>query len=169
MVDTIFINDEYIYKTFPLPQRLDKSTLYPLVALEQTTSIQDLLGSSLYQHIYDAAGDQTLTTIEQEFFKLVQFTLCLYTVRSAVTFLRSATLKTKTEEQKSDQVSLDAIVSAVDSKISYMEKRVVNFIKDNQSLLDIAIVSDNDKFVETDTYNGSSIFYPDYTVEGECQ
>jgi hypothetical protein len=169
MVDTIFINDEYIYKTFPLPQRLDKSTLYPLVALEQTTSIQDLLGSSLYQHIYDAAGDQTLTTLEQEFFKLVQFTLCLYTVRSAVTFLRSATLKTKTEEQKSDQVSLDAIVSAVDSKISYMEKRVVNFIKDNQSLLDIAIVSDNDKFVETDTYNGSSIFYPDYTVEGECQ
>jgi hypothetical protein len=169
MVDTIFINDEYIYKTFPLPQRLDKSTLYPLVALEQTTSIQDLLGSSLYQHIYDAAGGQTLTTLEQEFFKLVQFTLCLYTVRSAVTFLRSATLKTKTEEQKSDQVSLDAIVSAVDSKISYMEKRVVNFIKDNQSLLDIAIVSDNDKFVETDTYNGSSIFYPDYTVEGECQ
>lgn len=169
MVDTIFINDEYVYKTFPLPQRLDKSSLYPIIALEQATSIQDLLGTALYDHIYDAVQNETLTTDEQELFKLVQLSLALYSVRSAVTFLRSATSKTKTEEQKADQISLDGIVSAVDSKISYVYKRVVNFIKSKPAILTIAQSSDDDKFVEEDAYNGSSIFYPDYTIEGECQ
>jgi len=169
MVDTIFINDEYVYKTYPLPQRLDKGTLYPIISLEQVTSIQDLLGTALYEHLYTKVTNQTLTTDEQELFKLVQLSLALYSVRSSVTFLRSATAKTKNEEQKSDQTSLDSIISAVDSKISYVDKRVVNFIKSKPAILTIAQSSDDDKFVETDTYNGSPIFYPDFTIEGECQ
>jgi translation initiation factor 2B subunit (eIF-2B alpha/beta/delta family) len=169
MVDTIFINDEYVYKTYPLPQRLDKGTLYPIISLEQVTSIQDLLGSALYEHLYTKVTNQTLTTDEAKLFKLVQLSLSLYSVRSAVTFLRSATSKTKNEEQKSDQISLDSIISAVDSKISYVDKRVVNFIKSKPTILTIAQSSDNDKFVEEDTYNGSPIFYPDFTIEGECQ
>jgi hypothetical protein len=169
MVDTIFINDEYVYKTYPLPQRLDKGTLYPIISLEQVTSIQDLLGSALYEHLYTKVTNQTLTTDEAKLFKLVQLSLSLYSVRSAVTFLRSATSKTKNEEQKSDQISLDSIISAVDSKISYVDKRVVNFIKSKPTILTIAQSSDNDKFVEEDTYNGSPIFYPDFIIEGECQ
>lgn len=169
MVDTIFINDEYVYKTYPLPQRLDKGALYPIISLEQVTSIQDLLGSALYEHLYTKVTNQTLTTDEAKLFKLVQLSLALYSVRSSVTFLRSATSKTKNEEQKSDQISLDSIISAVDSKISYVDKRVVNFIKSKPTILTIAQSSDNDKFVEEDTYNGSPIFYPDFTIEGECQ
>jgi hypothetical protein len=169
MVDTIFINDEYVYKTYPLPQRLDKGALYPIISLEQVTSIQDLLGSALYEHLYTKVTNQTLTTDEAKLFKLVQLSLALYSVRSSVTFLRSATSKTKNEEQKSDQISLDSIISAVDSKISYVDKRVVNFIKSKPTILTIAQSSDNDKFVEEDTYNGSPIFYPDFIIEGECQ
>jgi translation initiation factor 2B subunit (eIF-2B alpha/beta/delta family) len=148
---------------------LEKGTLYPIISLEQVTSIQDLLGSALYEHLYTKVTNQTLTTDEAKLFKLVQLSLSLYSVRSAVTFLRSATSKTKNEEQKSDQISLDSIISAVDSKISYVDKRVVNFIKSKPTILTIAQSSDNDKFVEEDTYNGSPIFYPDFIIEGECQ
>jgi hypothetical protein len=169
MVDTIFINDEYVYKTYPLPQRLDKGTLYPIIALEQTTSIQDLLGTALYEHIYTKVDAQTLNADEQELFKLVQLSLALYSVRSAVTILRSGTSKTKTEEERANQSSLDTIISAIDSKISYVDKRIVNFIKSKPALLTIAQSSSDDKFVEEDVYNGSPIFYPDFTIEGECQ
>ena len=38
-------------------------------------------------------------------------------MKAAATFLRSAVAKTKNEEKSTDSYSLDAIVSAIDSKI----------------------------------------------------
>ena len=51
MVDVIFIDDNYLYQNFPLPKRLDRGALLALIQLEQFTSIQDLLGTCLYEDI----------------------------------------------------------------------------------------------------------------------
>jgi hypothetical protein len=51
MVDIIFIDDSYLYQNFPLPKRLDRGALLALIQLEQFTSIQDLLGTCLYEDL----------------------------------------------------------------------------------------------------------------------
>lgn len=168
MVKVIFIDDNYIYQNYPLPKRLDRSTLLSLITMEQVTSIQDILGSTLYSDIEDKVFAQTLSSTEQELFKLVKYSLMLYSVRSAVTLLRTAIGKTKNEEDKLDQQALDGIALAIDSKIEYINKRIVNFIKADPTLLALAQASTNDYFDEDDVYN-SSVYYPSQGTLGTCE
>lgn len=167
MVKVIFIDDNYIYQNYPFPNRLDRANLLSIITLEQVTSIQDLLGSALYEDLEQKVYDENLTDSELALFRLVKYSLCLYTVKSAATFLRSAIANTKNEEKSTDSFSLDSIVSAIDSKIEYINKRVVIYIKSDATMLALAKTSTNDFFNEDDTYN-SSVFYPSAPLTGEC-
>lgn len=168
MVKVIFIDDNYIYQNYPLPARLDRAALLSIITMEQVTSIQDLLGTALYEDLEQKVYDEDVTETELGLFKLVKYSLCLYSVKAAATLLRSAIAKTKNEEKSIDSFSLDAIVGAIDSKIEYINKRIVNYIKADATLLAMAQSSDNDLFDEDDTYN-SSVFYPSAPITGECQ
>ncbi len=168
MVKVIFIDDNYIYQNYPLPNRMDRAALLSIITLEQVTSVQDLLGTTLYEDLEQKVYDEDLTETELGLFKLVKYSLCLYSVKAAATFLRSAVAKTKNEEKSTDSYSLDAIVSAIDSKIEYINKRVVNYIKDDATLLAKAQESENDLFDENDVYN-SSVFYPTQPTINECE
>jgi len=170
MVKVIFIDDNYIYQNYPLPARFDRASLLSIITMEQVTSIQDLLGTTLYEDLEQKVYDETLTDTELGLFKLVKYSLCLYSVKGAATLLRSAIIKTKNEEKSTDSYSLDSIVSAIDSKIEYINKRIVNYIKADATLLATAQDSDNvnDLFDEDDTYN-STVFYPSKPTTGECQ
>lgn len=168
MVKVIFIDDNYIYQNYPLPNRMDRAALLSIITLEQVTSVQDLLGTTLYEDLEQKVYDEDLTETELGLFKLVKYSLCLYSVKAAATFLRSAVAKTKNEEKSTDSYSLDAIVSAIDSKIEYINKRVVNYIKADATLLAKAQESLNDLFNENDVYN-SSVFYPTLPKINECE
>ena len=168
MVKVIFIDDNYIYKNYPLPNRMDRAALLSIITLEQVTSVQDLLGTTLYEDLEQKVYDEDLTETELGLFKLVKYSLCLYSVKAAATFLRSAVAKTKNEEKSTDSYSLDAIVSAIDSKIEYINKRVVKYIKADATLLAKAQESVNDLFNENDVYN-SSVFYPTLPKINECE
>jgi len=161
MVDIIFIDDNYLYQNFPLPKRMERSALLALIQLEQFTSIQDLMGTCLYDHIETKVAAQTLTTDEQALFKLIKYSLAMYSAKAAVSILRTATAITKAEEQKQDQYILDTISTTIDSKIGYINKRVTNYILNNAAIKAIATADgcDNDLFNEEDTYQGS-VFYP---------
>ena len=168
MVKVIFIDDNYIYQNYPLPNRMDRAALLSIITLEQVTSVQDLLGTTLYEDLEQKVYDEDLTETELGLFKLVKYSLCLYSVKAAATFLRSAVAKTKNEEKSTDSYSLDAIVSAIDSKIEYINKRVVNYIKAGAALLATAQESGNYLFDENDVYN-SSVFYPTQPTINECE
>jgi hypothetical protein len=168
MVNVIFIDDNYVYKNYPLPKRLDRQTLISIITMEQVTSVQDLLGSALYSDIEGKVSAQTLSSSELELFKLIQYALMLYTVRSSVTLLRTSVAKTKSEEGKLDQEALDSIALAIDSKITYINKRIVNFIKADSALLTLASASTNDYFDQDDVYNGS-VYYPSSGSSGTCE
>jgi len=161
MVDVIFIDDNYLYQNFPLPKRLDRGALLALIQLEQYTSIQDLLGTCLYEDIEAKVLAETLNVAEQGLFKLVKYTLAMYSAKAAISILRTATATTKAEEQKQDQYILDTISTTVDSKLSYINKRITNYILDNAAIKAIATADgcDNDLFDEEDTYQGD-VFYP---------
>lgn len=168
MVNVIFIDENYVYKNYPLPKRLDRQTLISIITMEQVTSVQDLLGSALYSDIEDKVSAQTLNASEIELFKLIQYALMLYTVRSAVTLVRTSVARTKNEEASLDQQSLDSIALAIDSKITYINKRIVNYIKGDTALLTLALASTNDYFDEDDVYNGS-VYYPSIGTSGTCE
>ena len=171
MVDVIFIDDNYLYQNFPLPKRLDRGALLALIQLEQYTSIQDLLGSCLYENIEAKVVSQTLSTSEEKLFKLVKYALAMYSAKAAISVLRTATATTKNEERKQDQYILDTISSTIDSKVSYIRKRITNLILDNPLLKAIATADgcDNDLFDADDTYQGS-VFYPqDGVSNSECE
>jgi hypothetical protein len=161
MVDVIFIDDNYLYQNFPLPKRMDRGALLALIQLEQYTSIQDLLGTCLYESIEAKVVSQTLNTSEEALFKLVKYSLAMYSSKAAINILRTETARTKNEESKQDQYILDTISSTIESKLGYINKRIVNYIVENPLLKAIATADgcDNDLFDEDDVYQGS-VFYP---------
>lgn len=170
MVKVIFIDDNYLYKNFPLPKRMDRASLLSIIQLEQFTSMQDLLGTCLYEDLEQKVFDQTLNTDEQELFKLVKYSLSMYSAKAAISILRTETARTKAEERNQDQYVLDTILSTIESKVAYVNKRVVEFIKSNTAIKNIATADgcDNDKFDEQDTYN-SSIYYPKQSLKNNCE
>jgi len=171
MVDVIFIDDNYLYQNFPLPKRMDRGALLALIQLEQFTSIQDLLGTCLYEDIEAKVLAETLNVSEQGLFKLVKYTLAMYSAKAAISILRTATATTKAEEQKQDQYILDTISTTVDSKLSYINKRITNYILDNEAIKAIATADgcNNDLFDEEDTYQGD-VFYPkDGVIYKSCE
>ena len=137
MVKVIFIDDNYLYQNFPLPTRLERASLLSIIQLEQFTSMQDLLGTCLYSDLEQKVLDQSLSDSEQEFFKLVKYSLAMYSAKATVSLLRSQTAHTKNEERSQDQYVLDTILSTIESKVSYVNKRLVNFIKNDGLIFDI--------------------------------
>jgi hypothetical protein len=140
---------------------MDRGALLALIQLEQFTSIQDLLGTCLYDDLEAKVLAETLDVAEQGLFKLVKYTLAMYSAKAAISILRTATATTKAEEQKQDQYILDTISTTVDSKLSYINKRITNYILDNAAIKAIATADgcDNDLFNEEDSYQGD-VFYP---------
>lgn len=161
MVDIIFIDDNYLYQNFPLPKRMDRGALLALIQLEQYTSIQDLLGTCLYEDIEAKVVAQSLSSTEEGLFKLVKYSLAMFSAKAAISILRTETARTKNEEGKQDQYILDTISSTIESKIGYINKRITNYILDDAAIKAIATADgcDNDLFDEQDTYQGS-VFYP---------
>ena len=161
MVDIIFIDDNYLYQNFPLPKRMERGALLALIQLEQYTSIQDLLGTCLYEDIEAKVVAQSLSATEEGLFKLVKYSLAMFSAKAAISILRTETARTKNEEGKQDQYILDTISSTIESKIGYINKRITNYILDDAAIKAIATADgcDNDLFDEQDTYQGS-VFYP---------
>jgi hypothetical protein len=154
-----------------LPKRLDRGALLALIQLEQFTSIQDLLGTCLYEDIEAKVVAQTLDATEQGLFKLVKYTLAMYSAKAAISILRTETARTKNEEGKQDQYILDTISTTIESKLSYINKRITNYILDNAAIKAIATADgcDNDLFNEEDNYQGS-VFYPqDGITDQTCE
>jgi len=162
MVDVIFIDDNYLYQNFPLPKRMDRGALLSIIQLEQFTSIQDLLGTCLYEDIEAKVVDQTLNTEEEGLFKLVKYSLAMYSAKAAISILRTEASRTKNEEDKQDQYILDTISSTIESKLSYINKRITKYILDDDDIKATATADgcDNDLFDEDDSYQGS-VFYPE--------
>lgn len=171
MVDVIFIDDNYLYQNFPLPKRMDRGALLSIIQLEQFTSIQDLLGTCLYEDLEAKVLAQTLSATEESLFKLVKYTLAMYSAKAAISILRTETARTKNEEGKQDQYILDTISDTIDSKLTYINKRITNHILDDDAIKNIATADgcDNDLFNEDDTYQGSIFFPKDGITDTTCE
>lgn len=161
MVKVIFIDDNYLYQNFPLPKRMERAALLSIIQLEQYTTLQDLLGTCLYEHLETGVYDQTLDTDEQELFKLVKYVLAMYAAKAAIIMLRSQTANTKHEESVQDQYILDTLVENINGKVGYINKRIADYVKNTSALKTIATADSctGDLWNEQEIYS-SSVYYP---------
>jgi|TARA_R110000744_G_scaffold968_2_gene3575 hypothetical protein len=161
MVNVIFIDDNYLYQNFPLPKRMERAALLSIVQLEQYTTLQDLLGTCLYEHMETGVLDQTLNTEEQELFKLMKYILAMYSAKASITMLRTQTANTKREESVQDQYVLDTLVTNIDGKLGYIAKRISQYVEGVATLKAIATATDcgGDLWNKQEVYN-SSVYYP---------
>jgi hypothetical protein len=171
MVKVIFIDDNYLYQNFPMPKRLERAALLSIIQLEQYTTLQDLLGTCLYEHLETGVYDQTLTTEEQDLFKLVKYVLAMYAAKATIIMLRTQTANTKNEESVQDQYILDTLVENINSKVGYINKRIADFVKNTDALKTIATNEDctGDLWNEQEVYS-SSVYYPNtMRVKKDCE
>ena len=161
MVNVIFIDDNYLYQNFPLPKRMERAALLSIIQLEQYTSLQDLIGTCLYEHIEDGVLNQTLTTEEQELFKLLKYILAMYSAKATVTMLRSQAANTKREESVHDQYVLDTLVQNIEGKLGYIAKRISEYVENTTALKNIATADTctGDLWNKQEVYN-SAVYYP---------
>lgn len=161
MVKVIFIDDNYLYQNFPLPKRLDRAALLSIIQLEQFTSMQDLLGTCLYEHLESQVFDQDLTADEETLFKLVKYSLAMFAAKAVISIMRTGAAPTKNEESVQDQYIIDALVAQIDSKSKYINARVIEFVKGNTALKEIATGDDCDSedLFNEDAYQGS-VYFP---------
>ena len=171
MVSILFIDDNFLYKNAPLPVKMDRANVLSVIQIEQFTTIQDILGTCLYEHLEAAMLGQTLTADEQELIKLVKYLLALHTARALVIFTRTAAAShSNTDAQSHSQYTLDALSDSYSAKASYVADRVIQFVKRHEDILSIATADgcDDDRFNDEDVvgYDGGSVFYPNPTGGG---
>jgi hypothetical protein len=161
MVNVIFIDDNYLYRNFPLPKRLDRAALLSIIQLEQYTSIQDLLGTCLYEHLEQQVLDQALTSDEEQLFKLVKYALAMYSAKATISVMRTGAANTKNEEAVQDQYVIDALISQIQSKTNYINARITEYIENTDSLETIV---NEENCTSDDMWNDgvidSSVYYP---------
>lgn len=173
MVDILFIDDNYLYKNFPLPTKMDRAQMLSIIQIEQFTTLQDVLGTCLYEHLEAAMLAQTLTASEAELMKLVKYCLAMHTAKAAIAFTRTAAAShTNTDAQGQTQYTLDALSDTISSKASYVQDRIIKAVKADATILAIAQATgcDNDLFNDEEVvgYDGS-VYYPNPSApSGEC-
>ena len=141
-----------------------------IIQLEQFTSIQDLLGTCVYEHLESQVLNQQLTPEEEGLFKLVKYSLAMYSAKATTAMLRTAAANTRNEENTQDQYVIDALVSQIESKAKYINARITDYIKSNEAIYDIATADDcenRDEFIENDVYQGS-VYYPTSSSDNDC-
>lgn len=160
MIKILFINDEYIRKNFPIPERMSTSMLEGFIKASQITHLQSLTGWCLYEDIEQKAIDQTLTSDEMVLYQNMQYLTGMYAYKMVCEFLKSEIANTRNEEQSVSSRSIDDRISAMSGQISSVETRFRRILEGNETILETAVGNGDCGYEYGDNSNNSSIYYP---------
>lgn len=143
MSSIYLLSDGDYRKRYPAHNSLDMSKFYTVVSMEQETTINDVLGDTLYEYLI--TNYATLSGDEIVLLEKVQ-TLLVYCVsKSLISF-------------KSDYESYDKDIRALDldGKISFVKSKIKDYIADSD---DLQTLQDNDGTYDSEKYSGSPIHF----------
>jgi hypothetical protein len=175
---TLWIDDEYIKRSYPLPFTFNNESLFPLIQSAQYIKAQDLIGTCLYEVMVDGVENETLDADQQELFKLLQYFVALHTIRSAANLLSTDIGMTPSGRNNlSNPEVVDSIKQELAESITSIEGRVLDLVLNTSSLLDTATGGDcaddnsqvNQRFKDklNDTYS-SPIYFRKRYDEDAC-
>jgi hypothetical protein len=164
MIKILFINDEYLRKNFPIPEKMEVQKLEGFIKMSQLTFLQSLTGWCLYEDIEQKAIDQTLTPSEMELYRNMQYLVGMYSYQMVCEFLKSEIANTRNEEQSISGRSIDERISSMEGQITSIEARFRRILESDSTLLELAVGAGDCGYEEKGSYNNSSVYYP-YTMD----
>lgn len=144
MTTTYLLSDGEYMKRYPSSNTLDMTKYYTCVAIEQETTVNDLLGDDLYTQLLTQA-EGTPVDDWAKLLDLVQ-TLLVYAVSEAL-------IEFKDNVTNSDQ---DVRTLNLEGKINYIKAKIQRLIEASDTLGDV--VSSDDTYSD-ESYQNSSIHF----------
>lgn len=134
-----FISAQYLKENTVLEMNIDDSKLTPIILKVQSVYLQQILGSSFMQHLYDAVTNSTLTTAEENLIRdYIQSFVCEYSVYEALPYLNyKATNKAISKEsseysQPAELAEIKYMRSNVKDMAEFLGKRLEKYLCDHQ-------------------------------------
>ena len=176
--NSLWIDDDYIRKAYPLPFTFDENALYPLINMAQVIKAQDIIGSCLYDRIVEGVENMDLSVEEAELFSLLQYYVAFAAIHSASNLLGSDIGNTPSgRDNLSSPEMISSLKKELRENLTYMEGKIIDLILNTNSLLSIATGGDcadgksnvNKRFKDllNDTYS-SAIYLRPFSGDGKC-
>jgi hypothetical protein len=135
-----FISTNYVKENTIIEMNVDDDKLTPIILKVQKVYLQQLIGSSFYDHLSQAVANTTLTVAEDALIRnYIQNYLAEYVVYEALPFLNyKATNKAISKEssefsQASDLDEIKYLRSNVKDMAEFFGKRLAKYLCDHQS------------------------------------
>lgn len=134
-----FVSAQYVKENTAIQENLDDSLLTPYIIKAQDTHIQQVLGSSFMNHLYNAIENDTLTQAEEDLIRdYIQRTVAEYTFYEAYPFFHmKATNKGGVKQNSDNSISIELgelkyLRSAILDMAQFYLTRLEKYICDHQ-------------------------------------
>lgn len=140
-VTSKFVSADYVKRNTIVELNVDETKINPIIIKSQKVYIQQVLGSSFYNHLQDAISGSTLTVNEDNLLRdYIQPALAEYVVYDLFPFLNyKATNKSiaKQSSEWSEASALDEIKylrNSIRDMAEYLTERLAKYLCDHSSL-----------------------------------
>ena len=146
MANIYLISDSYFTEQYPEHRSLDMDKFYSTLLIEQQTSLESIVGETLYAWLI-ANANSALTGDKLNMLKSVQYILVFLVAKQLTVLNRSM----------SDEVQKDKLWQALTGKISYLKSKLKTFINNSDEIQ--AIVSGDTTYDSTQKHDWP-IYFP---------
>ena len=146
MANIYLISDSYFTEQYPEHRSLDMDKFYSTLLIEQQTSLESIVGETLYAWLI-ANANSALTGDKLNLLKSVQYILVFLVAKQLTVLNRSM----------SDEVQKDKLWQALTGKISYLKSKMKTFINNSDEIQ--AIVNDDTTYDSTQKHDWP-IYFP---------
>jgi hypothetical protein len=136
-----FVSAQYVKESTVLEMNIDDAKITPIIIKVQDVYLQQILGSSFYNHLRDAVTNSTLNANEDALIRdYIQRFVCEYVVYEAIPYLNyKATNKAVSKESSeystpAELAEIKYMRSNVKDMAEFMGKRLAKYLCDNPSL-----------------------------------
>jgi hypothetical protein len=146
MANVYLISDEYFTEQYPEYSSLDMGKFYSALLIEQQTSLESILGETLYAWLISNANTP-LTGDKLKLLKQAQYILVFLTAKQLKLLNR----------KYSDASPRDQEVDAITGKISYLKQKLKTLINDST---DLASLQNNDATYNATQKHDWPVYFP---------
>ena len=165
---TLFVSEEYMKNNLPISRNLDNKDIQPNIQMSQELYTQDILGTNFYEYLMDVYSGGTLNANETILVRdYIKPQVAYRALSLALPFLQYS-IKNKGSQTQfedfsntTDFTSFKFLLSKVDDRSEFYEKRMVKYLCENGNLFPEYQTDNSDIFPPNNSNGFSSglLFY----------
>ena len=170
MAIILLIGEQYLKEKTPLSNNIDIELLKSNIEFAQDSSIQDILGTNLYNDIQVKYSAQTLSSIEIDLVNLIKPTLAYRSAEQSMPFI-NAQIRNKGINQLNSENATQADIGymrylreELRSRAEFLSQRVIKFLCNNSDSFPLYTTSNEDiEPSKKDGYTDFDLYFPTNT------